>query len=124
MLVQFVVSSVLLTVLDAIFLYVNSKLYMSQVLEVQRSPLKLNYAGVAFTYVLMIFAVNYFILIPKKSVLDAFLLGIVINGVFEGTSYSMLKSWKPTTVIMDTLWGGVLMAATTFLTRVILKRIM
>lgn len=124
MLAQLVVSSVVMLVLDAIFIYANSKMFISQVFDVQRTPLKLNYAGAAFTYVLLIFALNYFILIPKKSVVDAFLLGIVIYGVFEGTNYAMLKSWRPLTVMVDTLWGGTLMASTTFLTRVILKRIM
>lgn len=124
MLAQLVVSSVVMLVLDAIFIYANSKMFISQVFDVQRTPLKLNYAGAVFTYVLLIFALNYFILIPKKSVVDAFLLGIVIYGVFEGTNYAMLKSWRPLTVMVDTLWGGTLMASTTFLTRVILKRIM
>lgn len=123
MLTQLVVSSVVMLVLDAIFIYANSNMFISQVFDVQRSPLKLNYAGAAFTYVLLIFAVNYFILIPKKSVGDAFLLGVVIYGVFEGTNYTMLKSWRPLTVMVDTLWGGTLMASTTFLTRTLLKKI-
>ena len=123
MLAQLVVSSVVMLVLDAIFIYANSNMFISQVFDVQRSPLKLNYAGAAFTYVLLIFAVNYFILIPKKSVGDAFLLGVVIYGVFEGTNYTMLKSWRPLTVMVDTLWGGTLMASTTFLTRILLKKI-
>jgi uncharacterized membrane protein len=123
MLAQLVVSSVVMLVLDAIFLYANSNLFMKQVFDVQRSPLKVNYVGAALTYVLMIFGVNYFILFPKKSVLDAFLLGGVINGVYEGTSYAVLKNWRPATVMVDTLWGGVLMAATTFLTRAMLKKI-
>ena len=123
MLAQLVVSSVVMLVLDAIFIYANSNMFISQVFDVQRSPLKLNYAGAAFTYVLLIFAVNYFILIPKKSVGDAFLLGVVIYGVFEGTNYTMLKSWRPLTVMVDTLWGGTLMASTTFLTRTLLKKI-
>ena len=124
MLAQLVVSSVVMLVLDAIFIYANSNMFISQVFDVQRSPLKLNYAGAAFTYVLLIFALNYFILVPKKSVGDAFLLGVVIYGVFEGTNYAMLKSWKPLTVMVDTLWGGTLMASTTFLTRVLLKRML
>lgn len=115
------VSSVILLVLDTIFLYLNSRLFSQQITEVQRSPLKLNYIGAIFTYLLLIFAVNYFVLIPGKGILDAFLLGVVIYGVYEGTSWAVLKNWKPLTVVMDTLWGGALLAATTFLTYGFLK---
>jgi uncharacterized membrane protein len=48
-------------------------------------------------------------------VLDAFLLGIVIYGVYETTSYALLKKWKLSIVLMDTLWGGVLFGLTTAL---------
>jgi uncharacterized membrane protein len=117
MLAQVVVSSIVLLVLDSIFIYFMSQTFIKQVFEVQHSPLKVNFAGAIFTYVLLIFGVNYFILLPKNSVIDAFLLGLVIYGVFEGTNYSLLKNWKPTTVMIDTLWGGTLLALTTYLTR-------
>lgn len=117
MLAQVLVSSIVLIVLDSFFIYLMSQTFKKQVFEVQHSPLKLNFAGAIFTYVLMIFGINYFILLPKNSVLDAFLFGLVINGVYQGTNYSFLKNWKPTTVMIDTLWGGILMALTTYLTR-------
>ena len=122
MLKQIVVSSIILLILDSIFIYLNSKLFASQVFDVQKSPLKLNYTGAIFTYVLLIFGLNYFILYQKKSVLDAFLLGILTYGVFEGTNYAMLKNWRPTTVLIDTLWGGTLMASTTYLTYFFIRR--
>jgi uncharacterized membrane protein len=121
MLYLIVVSSVILLVLDSIFLSLNSKVFGQQVFDVQRYPLKLNFMGAVPTYLLLIFAVNYFILIPKRSVLDAFFLGVVIYGVFEGTNLSIFKNWKLATVVLDTLWGGVLMAATTYLTYTLTK---
>ena len=120
MLAQILVSSVVLVAFDSIFIYLMSQTFKKQIFEVQHSPLKVNFAGAIFTYVLMIFGINYFILLPKNSVMDAFLLGLVINGVYEGTNYSFLKNWKPTTVMIDTFWGGTLMALTTYLTRKIL----
>jgi len=120
---QIFLSSIILLVLDAVFIYFMSQTFIKQVFEVQHSPMKLNFAGAIFTYVLLIFAINYFILLPKNSVIDAFLLGIVIYGVFEGTNYSLLKNWKPATVMIDTLWGGTLMALTAFLTYAIKKAI-
>ena len=57
---------------------------------------------------------SYFIIIPKKSHIDAFVLGLVIYGVYEGTNYAILKKWPLKIVIMDTLWGGILFALTSF----------
>jgi uncharacterized membrane protein len=42
-------------------------------------------------------------------------LGIVIYGVYEFTNLSLLKNWKVLTTILDTTWGGVLFASTTYL---------
>ena len=50
-----------------------------------------------------------------KYIKDAFLLGIFVYGVYEGTSYSILKNWTIYTILIDTLWGGTLFALTTYL---------
>jgi len=42
-------------------------------------------------------------------------LGIVIYGVYETTNYALLKDLSILTVIIDTLWGGLLFASTTYL---------
>ena len=52
----------------------------------------------------------------KKSLPDAFLLGIVIYGVYETTSYALLDKWTLNAVLLDTLWGGILFTTTYFLT--------
>ena len=48
--------------------------------------------------------------------MDAFLLGIVIYGVYESTNYAILKNWNIKAVALDTLWGGILFALTTKVT--------
>jgi uncharacterized membrane protein len=82
---------------------------------VQGSEIKVNLLGVALCYIFLIIGINYFIIKPRKSVQDAFLLGLIIYGVYETTNYALFKNWSIVTVIMDTLWGGVLFALTTYL---------
>jgi uncharacterized membrane protein len=74
----------------------------------------MNYLGAAICYILLITGINYFIIKPRKSVSDAFLLGIIIYGVFETTNYALFKNWSLLTVLIDTLWGGLLFAGTTY----------
>ena len=45
----------------------------------------------------------------------AFLLGLVIYGVYEGTNYAIIDGWKPWAVALDTIWGGILFALTTWI---------
>lgn len=109
------VSAILLVLIDFVYLNVIKKMFASQIERVQGSTMTINYLGVAICYILLIVGINYFIIKPHKSVSDAFLLGIIIYGVYETTNYALLKNWSIVTVIIDTLWGGLLFASTTYL---------
>ena len=102
--------------LDFIFLWMNGGNFERQIIQVQRVFLKMNPFGILFCYLFLIIGLYYFIFRERKTPMEAFLLGLVIYGVYETTTYSVLKNWKISTVITDTLWGGVLFYLTTFFT--------
>ena len=108
-------SAIIFVTID--YLYLNSiKSYFGkQVQSVQGSPLKMNFLGAILCYIFLIFGINYFIIKPKRSIQDAFLLGLVIYGVFETTNITLFSKWSWITVIIDTLWGGILFALTTYI---------
>jgi uncharacterized membrane protein len=83
---------------------------------VQGSKLTINLLGATLCYMFLVFGLNYFIISRKKPILDAFILGIVIYGVYETTTYALLDKWSPLAVILDTFWGGVLFTLTTYFT--------
>ena len=107
-------SAIVMLSLDFVYLSVMKSYFMNQVKNVQGSPLKLNYLGAAICYIFLIAGLNYFIIKPRKSVSDAFLLGLVIYGVYETTNYALFRNWSIISVLMDTLWGGLLFASTTY----------
>jgi uncharacterized membrane protein len=109
------VSAIIFIVLDFVYLNLIKGYFDNQIKMVQGSPIKINYLGAALCYILLIFGINYFIIKPRKSVSDAFLLGIIIYGVYETTNLALFKNWSILTVIIDTLWGGILFAATTYI---------
>ena len=80
---------------------------------------KLKY--IILCYVFIIFGLNYFIIQPHKNVQDAFLLGLVIYAIYELTTKALFKNWSYLTVILDTLWGGILFGLTTGIVYKILK---
>jgi uncharacterized membrane protein len=109
------VSAIVFISIDFIYLNLMKGYFDKQIQSVQGSIPKMNYLGAALCYIFLIFGINYFIIKPKKSVSDAFLLGIIIYGVYETTNYALLKNWSMLTVIIDTLWGGILFAVTTYI---------
>jgi uncharacterized membrane protein len=109
------VSAIIFIALDFVYLNVMKGYFDNQIKSIQGSTIKMNYLGAAICYVLLIISINYFIIKPHKSVSDAFLLGIIIYGVYETTNYALLKNWSIFTVIIDTLWGGLLFASTTYI---------
>jgi uncharacterized membrane protein len=111
-----ILPGLIMLVLDVIFLGLNRDMFQLQVAEVQRVVLEVRYLGAVLCYPLLIFALYYFIIKDRRPVIDAMLLGFVIYGVYETTTYALLKKWKLQTMMIDTLWGGILFGLTTMIT--------
>ena len=108
------VSAIIFVVTDFIYLNLVKDFFGKQIKSVQGSEIKVIFLGAVICYIFLIIGINYFIIKPRKSVQDAFLLGLVIYGVYETTNYALFKNWSIVTVIVDTLWGGILFAFTTY----------
>lgn len=117
------ISAIIFISIDFVYLNVIKDYFNNQIVSVQGSQPKINYLGAALCYIFLIVGINYFIIKPKKSVNEAFLLGIVIYGVYETTNYALFKNWSILTVIMDTLWGGLLFASTTYLVNMLRRMV-
>jgi len=104
---------VVMLVVDGVYLGLNSNYFNQMIEKIQGSRIQFKLLGAVLCYVFLVLGLNYFIIQENKSLLSAFLLGIMVYGVYETTNYSIINKWEMTAVIMDTLWGGVLFAATT-----------
>lgn len=113
---KIIISAITMTIIDAVYLTLNRSMFETQVSDVQHKKLNITIVSAVACYIFLVFGLYYFILREKKSVLDAFLLGLVIYGVYETTNYAIFNDWKLSTVIIDTLWGGILLALTTYIT--------
>ena len=121
MLNMIIISAILFVAIDSIYLNLMKNYFNHQVIKVQGSSVRFNYIAAIITYIFLIYALYYFILSKNKSVTDAFILGVVIYGVYEFTNLTILKEWKLKSALIDTLWGGILFSLTTFLTHKIKK---
>lgn len=110
-------SSVVLLCLDFIYLTTFDKFFNKIIYTIQGSKIKINILGAILCYSLLIYGLNYFIIDQKKTVWNAFVLGVVIYGVYETTNYALFDKWPVSAVIVDTLWGGILLALTTMIVK-------
>ena len=110
------ISTILLLFLDFLFILHSAESFQLMVIRIQRVVLELRYSALVLCYIALIFGLNYFIIQPKRSVTDAFILGLFTYFIYEITNYATLKKWSPIFVIKDTLWGGIYFALTTYIT--------
>ena len=113
---EVIISGIIMLILDAIFIGLNKKTYFDLIANVQRVVLQLRITGALVCYFFLIAGLNYFIISKRRSIPEAFFFGLVIYGVYDSTNYATLKKWSAQVAIMDTIWGGILMATTTYLT--------
>ena len=118
-LIYIFVSSIVFIMIDSVYLYFIKDYFNNQVKLIQGSSIKINSYAMIICYIILIFGINYFIIIPNRSILDAFLLGLIIYGVYEITNMALFSKWSWTTVLIDTLWGGILFALTATIIKII-----
>ena len=111
------VSVITLVVIDSVYLNIIKSYFLKQITLVQGTPVKLNFLAILLCYIFLVFGINYFIIKPNRSVQDAFLLGLIIYGVYETTNMALFAKWSWLTVLIDTLWGGILFALTTIIVK-------
>ena len=111
----FIKIGLLLALLDYLYLSNISNFFKKTINKIQKSPLIFKYIPAILCYLFLIFSLQYFIIFKKGNIVDAFILGVCIYGVFELTNYATINKWPLQLVIIDTLWGGILFSLTTFI---------
>mgnify|MGYP001348106513 FL=1 len=106
---------IIMFLLDSVYLTSTSKFYNNIVKSIQGSEIKARYLSAFVCYLFLAFGLYYFILRTRRPPFDAFLLGLVIYGVFETTNHVIFKNWSWKAVVLDTLWGGILFYLTTYI---------
>ena len=111
--IQYLLSAIILVVLDGFYLHLIKDYFNNQIKKIQGTDIKINIIATGITYIFLIFGINYFIIQRNRSVKDAALLGLIIYAVYEFTNLSLFTNWSYLTAFIDTLWGAILFGLTT-----------
>tara|TARA_Y100000591_G_scaffold157289_1_gene135276 strand:- start:26 stop:403 length:378 start_codon:yes stop_codon:yes gene_type:complete len=118
---EYILFTIIFTIIDAGFLSTTSSLFNDQIKRVQKSNIILNPTSTVLCYLTLTVGIYYFAILKNLSLKEAFGLGIFVYGVYEFTNHAILKDWQWKTVAFDTLWGGTLFTVSVYLFRVLKK---
>jgi uncharacterized membrane protein len=112
--IKYLLTAIIFVILDGLYINFFKNYFNRQIKSVQGSDIQINIIASGIVYIFLIFGLSYFIIQKNRGVKDAFILGLVIYAVYDFTNVALLKNWKVSTAILDTLWGGILFGSTTF----------
>lgn len=123
MLNRIAVITVVMLVLDAVWLTATSESSRKVFAEVQGKPLQIRWVAAAAVYALMIAAVWFFAVEPALDWADAAgrgaLLGFVMYGLYDLTNYATLVGYPVSFALQDMVWGTFLFAATAMIAKTV-----
>ena len=118
-----IITAIVYLFIDVFYIMKNTKYFKKYFKKLQNSPLKFRRIPAVITYILLVMGLYYFIIKDRRPILDAFLFGLLIYGVYDFTNYSTITKWTLEFSIKDMLWGGFVFALSTFIIYEILNRI-
>ena len=119
---EVITSGIIMLFFDYFYLSTQGKHFNKIINNIQGSNIKFKLEGAIVCYIFLIVAINYFIINEKKSINDAFLLGLCIYSVYESTNYAIIDKWNGLPVYLDAIWGGILFSLTTYFTYELTKK--
>jgi uncharacterized membrane protein len=101
--------SVVMLIMDTVWLTLQYNYNINIIKSVQKTAVKIRYIPAALVYVLMILAVIYFAILQSKSLKESIwkgaFLGLCIYGVYDLTNLSTFENWTNHMAMQDMAWG-------------------
>jgi uncharacterized membrane protein len=110
-----IIIALLILIIDGIYLFLFGNKFREMIQNIQKEKFVVRIISVVLCYTIIIFGLYYFIIKDNRSIYDAFLFGFVTYGIYDTTNYATFVNWKWNLALMDTIWGGILFALTTYL---------
>jgi uncharacterized membrane protein len=112
---------ILLIMADGVYFMFVKNLFDIQIRAVQGTSINVNLLAFFLCYIFIAIVIYYFIIRENNSIFNAFLLGLCIYAIYELTNKALFNKWKWSTVILDSLWGGILFMLVAKIYKIITK---
>ena len=100
-----------------VLMYVNKDTYLVNFRNINNGEIdftRLKIISALICYLIMAFGLYYFS-VKEKNILNALILGFVINGIYNTTNYATINKYSLNVAIIDTLWGPTLFTIVSYL---------
>ena len=91
--------------MDLAWIKQSYRLYNDSVNKIQNEDIQLRIMPSILAYTLLIINVLFVLLPHTQNVFHFSISGLVIYGVYNATTYAILKNYPLKVAIIDTLWG-------------------
>lgn len=118
MIIQVIKLIIIQILIDIFYLKLISSKFSKMISNIQGYPIKFKLYSAIITYILMSYGLKILVIDTKNSLNEkfkkAFLLGVVVYGVFDFTNLTIIDKWQLEISIMDMIWGGILFVLTVY----------
>ena len=100
-----------------VLMYVNKDTYLVNFRNINNGEIdftRLKIISALICYLIMAFGLYYFS-VKEKNILNALILGFVINGIYNTTNYATINKYSLKVAIIDTIWGPTLFTIVSYL---------
>lgn len=128
---QFIVVLLVIIIIDIpVISQLMKPSWKKMVENIQITPLNIKTYPIILVYILLVLGIVIYVLpnvsdknILRDSIVYGGILGLIIYGIFDFTNYSLISKYDLKLAIIDTLWGGILLTFTTYLSKKILIKL-
>ncbi len=100
---------VLLLAIDMPWLFLIGETAQKLVYRIQGKDMKLRYTPALIVYIALAYLV-----MKAESPMEAFKMGVAVYAVYDFTNYAMFSNYTLSFAVLDSIWGGILMATTRY----------
>lgn len=113
---KILISLAALLILDILWLtYYMGPRYKIMIPIIQQSPMKVNYMSATIAYTFMAILLVQYVIKYNFKILETFLFGICLYGVYDFTCGAVFTKWDFTLALIDVIWGGFVFAITKYI---------
>jgi len=120
----YIISAVLMLILDTIWLTLNKPMYGKLVKSIQGSELQVSLIPAVVAYIIMYMGMVVLVIPTILASKDTSILnvakiagsfGLSVYGIFNATNMAIFKNYSVSTAILDTVWGTLLYTFVAFM---------
>lgn len=110
--IKIVILLVLFPIVDYPYLFFSSNHFKNVVKKITKEDMVFDYKSAIGAYLFLVIGIYYFVIKDlnnnnlKEQLIKASILGLSIYGTFDFTNGAIFKDYDFKTMLMDTLWGG------------------